>query len=923
MQTNHLTNPLGFSLTPLSLKYKVKAKQGGKQQKARIRIYKEEENQPLYDSGLREDIDSLAFSPMITLAPRTRYSWDVYVLTDKGNEALSPKAYFETAKLEEPWAGKWIASGEPMKNTRLFKNFALKGKVASARLYICGLGLYEPYLNGKKIGDEFLTPYCNDYSQWLQYQTYDISQMLTEQNQLSVLLGDGWYKGPFGFQGQKSIYGDTQALLCEVHVTYTNGQSQAIISDTSWQAEDSPVRFASIYDGEIYDPTFIPSKAHTTVYENTIGYHRLMPRLSPPVRVMRKINPEQLLQTPCGELVLDLGQIITGYLAFRPRGKKGQEYRLQYGEVLQKGCFYNENLRSAKQEFTYISNGEEEWIRPHFTFYGFRYVKLTGFTNPRLEDFIGCVLYSDMPQTAFLHTSNTKVNRLALNALWGQRGNFLDVPTDCPQRDERMGWTGDAQAFCATACYQMDSAAFFTKYMYDMLMEQKTRQGAVPHVVPSFKMSGSPSCAWADAATIIPWTLYLFYGDKGLLGSQYQNMTDWVEWVYRLDEQTGSRRLWHTGFHFADWLALDADHPSSTIGGTDPHFIASAYYLYSTRLTAKAAKVLGKNDDWQRYEALADEILQAMRNEYITNTGRLAVATQTAYVLALMLDLVTKEEAPQIRAAMERKFENSRGELRTGFVGTPYLCKVLTQNGLGNLAYSLFLREEYPGWLYEVNMGATTIWERWNSILPDGSVSDTGMNSLNHYAYGSVMEWVYQDVAGISPLEEAPGFRMARMAPRMDPRLAQVDFVFDSPVGTYKSAWVFTGNHSLCWTVEVPFGAKAQLVLPSCIVTGDVAMSEAGDFMTATVPSGSYTLYCNFEKLPWAPLPFDVPFATLLADEQIKQIIHTCAPDIDKVFKRTPADVLTLRALRGDSFSLLPPDQLQNLEDAFNKMTFS
>ena len=468
-----------------------------------------------------------------------------------------------------------------------------------------------------------------------------------------------------------------------------------------------------------------------------------------------------------------------------------------------------------------------------------------------LKDFVACVLYSDMEQTGFVKTNNAKVNRLCENVLWGQRGNFLDVPTDCPQRDERMGWTGDAQIFCATACYQMDSAAFYTKYMYDMEMEQRSRNGAVPHVVPSFHMRGHPSCAWADAAAVIPWTVYQFYGDKSLLEKQYANMKMWVEWIYRIDEETGGRHLWQAGFHYADWLSLDAEFPTATRGGTDRDFIASCYYLYSTRLTAKAAGVLGLKTDEARYRLLESEILQALRTEYFTAGGKLALHTQTAYVLSLFLGLPEEKDVPRMRKALDQKFEDSKQQLRTGFVGTGYLCRVLSANGFSPLVYTLFLREEYPSWLYEVNMGTTTVWERWNSVLPDGRISDTGMNSLNHYAYGVVLEWLYGDAAGISPVENAPGFRHVRMQPHPDARLPEIDFSYESAVGRYRSAFKVTGEKSMEWQVSVPFGGEAELILPKGKISGDTEFAEQAGQMRAVVTAGDYVFACEFDACPW------------------------------------------------------------------------
>ncbi|NLB90061.1 MAG: family 78 glycoside hydrolase catalytic domain [Clostridiales bacterium] len=930
MKTNHLVNPLGFDYSPLRFSYKISSPTGNKQSKAQITIWTSNHNTPLYDTGLREDIDSLCFSPEIALAPRTCYSWQVTVITDEGKKVISPLAFFETGKLTEPWQGKWITAEQKGKNLQLFTSFSLpennqKTSLRCARLYICGLGLYEAYLNDTKIGEEFFTPGCNNYDQWLQYQTYDITQHLQQTNQLKVFLGDGWYKGPFAFQGKKEIYGDTQMLLAEIHLSFSDGSRQVIATDSSWQAQDSPIRDSTIYDGETYDATFIPKETLPAEVVSSMGYDTLQERISPPVRIMETLTPKEIIVTPKGETVLDMGQIITGHLQFYDRAQKGHTYHLEYGEILQDGCFYNENLRTAKQAYHYTSNGTPSWIRPFFTFYGFRFVKLEGFANAKIEDFTGCVLYSEMVQTGFLQTSHPKVNRLALNALWGQKGNFLDVPTDCPQRDERMGWTGDAQAFCATACYQMDCAAFFTKYLYDMDKEQQLQEGGVPHVVPSFHFAGSPSCAWADAATIIPWTLYLFYGDKALLEKQYTNMTQWVNWIRKIDADTGHKRLWHAGFHFADWLALDTAHmaSSSPIGGTDPDYIASIYYLYSTRLTAKAANVLGKTQDARTYELLAEEILAALRKEYLSQTGRLAVSTQTGYILALMMGLYrTEEEAVSFRVALERAFKASHGELRTGFVGTGYLCKVLTQNGLGHLAYSLFLREEYPSWLYEVNMGATTVWERWNSVLPNGKISDTGMNSLNHYAYGAVMEWVYQYVAGICPTQEGPGFRKVRMAPHFDSRLPEGSFRFDSPVGTYESSWKITDEKNVLWTFTVPFGGQAELILPLAKVTGDLSMEEKEGKMVATAFPGTYTLQISFVSSPWKKLPIDIPFATLMEEENMKVLLYTLAPDLDQVFIDHPKDQLAFSDLREAFFSPLPPAQLKRLEEAFNDLSF-
>ena len=915
LQINHLTRPLGFMLNNPCFSYKVACDGAKRQVSARICVFGPD-SVPVYDSGESGQIDSLGFTPPLPLRPRTHYTWKVSVTADNGERAESAETWFETGKMEEAWQGQWIAPQPGIVNARLFKCFSLPQRPVSARLYICGLGLYEAYINGEKAGDEYLTPYCNDYDRWMQYQTYDVTDLLSTENELSVMLGDGWYKGRFGFQGQKAVYGDRQALICELHVRLPGGQEQVIISDDSWLGEESQVRFANIYDGEVYDATLVPAPAQPVCLLPQLGTARLTERLSLPVRVTHTVIPSEILHTPAGETVLDLGQEISGYLSFRAAGEYGHIYKLEYGEILQDGCFYQDNLRTAKQEYTYVCDGNEYWTRPHFTFYGFRYVRLTGFgDNPDLKDFLGCVLCSDIAQTAILDTGNALVNRFAQNAVWGQRGNFIDVPTDCPQRDERMGWTGDAQVFCATAMYQTDAAAFYTKFLYDMAAEQRDRAGAVPHVVPSFHMAGSPACAWADAAAVMPWTVYRFTGDLSLLRRTYANMRMWAEWLCHMDDQTGSHRLWQAGAHFADWLALDAAYPESCIGGTDIYFIASAYYYYSLHLARLAAEALGENDDAKRWHTREDEVLAAIRREYRTPSGRLAVRTQTAYVLCLYLGLMPPEDTPALKEALDRAFEESRGELRTGFVGTAYLCRVLSRFGLNNRAYDLFLREKYPGWLYEVKMGATTVWERWNSVLPDGHMSDTGMNSLNHYAYGAIMEWVFGDAAGLSPVKA--GFRSARLTPHPDPRLKTLDFAYESAVGRWRSAWQVTGENSFDWQVTVPFGAEAELVLPEAEVAGFAPEWEYTDgAMTCTVGAGEYAMHITFKRAPWQPLLIDLPLSALMENDEMRALIRSCAPSLETVQGAEKLLTMSLRKLRANHNNPLPVWEQKRLETA-------
>ncbi len=858
LRTNHLENPIGYRLDRLSLSWVVTEAEGTHAAGARVQISSDETFQDcLWDSRERTDLDSLDCVPEFAPLPGLRYYWRVWVWDDMGDGAVSAPAYFETAQEMAP--AKWIKAPFAEDIHPLFrKEIVLDRPVKQARLVISGLGVYEAYLNGEKVGDEYLTPFYNDYNLWIQYQTYDVTGSLRQgDNLLGVMLGNGWYKGRFGFvDNMDRLYGDTLQWIGKLTVVYEDGSAEDFCSDESWQCGASPVLESSIYDGEVYDSrrelwglggevcqaggvnegALAETIQETEHFEYAVEAERpkgrLTPRLSLPVRIMERIRPVELICTGAGEQVLDFGQNMVGWVEFFCQEPEGTEICFRFGEILQEGNFYSENLRTAKQEFRCIANGKRVLVRPHFTFFGFRYMKITGMKHIDLQDFTGCVLYSDMEWSGRIVTSNPKVNRLFLNALWGQKGNFLDVPTDCPQRDERMGWTGDAQVFCQTASYNMYTPAFYRKYLYDMKQEQDVMGGAVPHVVPdalsrikeilseSGKTTGNvsvnsvhSSCAWADAAAIIPWTLYKTYGDRTLLAEEYGNMKAWTDRIRTVDvERCGGGYLWTDGFHYADWLSLDNYKTDTCIGATDPYYVASAYYYYSASLTAKAAAVLGKKEEAAYYEDMAGRVKAAIRREYFTETGRLAVPTQTAMVLALRFDLVSEEFRDRLVRDLKDKLAQDHQHLTTGFVGTPFLCPVLTEHGLASAAYDLLLNEDYPSWLYQVNMGATTVWERWNSVLPDGRISDTGMNSLNHYSYGSIAEWMYRYMCGVDSCEEAPGFRRFQIKPYVDRRFQWVSMEYDSAKGRIKSGWEKT-ECGYRFRVEVPFDTEADFVL--------------------------------------------------------------------------------------------------------------
>lgn len=854
-KVNHLVNPLGYRIEEPVFSWKVREAAGKKQKAARILVsVKEDLSEPVLDTGWREDLDSLGSRFHLSMAPCTRYYWTVRVRSDADEETAGESNWFETAKEQEPWKAKWIGSECKEKRHPIFsREFSLSGEVAKARLYICGLGLYEAYLNGRKAGDELLTPYSNNYHAWLQYQTYDVAELLRQKDltqeglvqessaqkapeqgavKLEVHLGNGWYKGRFSYDDStgKGYYGDDWKLIAELKVTYADGSSEVFGTDENWQMKWSNITDSNLYDGEHVDDT-LPETEALKVQLMDAPKAPLSARLSTPVKVREELPVTELIHTPAGETVLDLGQNIAGSFRLRVKEPEGTHIRLQFGEILQQGNFYRDNLRSAKAEYTYISDGKEHVLTPHFTFYGYRYVKVEGVSGLKKEDFTGLVLYSELAQTGFLTTGNGLVNRLILNTQWGQKGNFLDVPTDCPQRDERMGWTGDAQVFSATACYQMDSYAFFRKYLYDMSTEQREGEGRVPEVIPSFGHDNT-SCAWGDAACVIPWNLYRFYGDKQILEEQYESMKAWVDYMTRVD---GDDNGWRRRFHFGDWLALDGPGGvDGVMGGTEVGFIASTYYRYSTQILAKAARVLGKEEEAAHYEALADKILQGIRQEYFSPLGRCCIDTQTGLLLTLRHGLSVN---PQKTAeALVQKLKDNNGMLKTGFVGTPLLCEELTRIGRVDMAYDLLLNEEYPGWLYEVKLGATTIWERWNSVLSDGSISSTGMNSLNHYAYGSIVEWIYSRCAGIMQDETRPGFRRVIFCPEVKWELASVDARYESASGTWESSWKALDENHLEVKVTVPFGCSAELLLP--LASEGICEANPGNPVFANVKDG-------------------------------------------------------------------------------------
>lgn len=892
MRTNRMENPLGFFMDSARISYVVEGSRGRRQTAARVVAAKDGNfSEIIYDSGKSAEIDSICYELPIALEPRTRYYWKVSVWDDAGAFCESDSAWFETAKGEgEAWKGGFITQTFSQDIHPVFrKEITVEKPVKSARLYALGLGVYELYLDGEKLGEEVLLPGLHAYDSWLQYQTF-VPEFTEGTHVLEAALGEGWYKGPYGLKARLPRHGEEYAFIGELHLFFEDGEERVIGTDTGWTVRKGKVLFDSIYDGEIYDERG-QGETDYPVKEAAVSTKLLTPRLSPPIEIVERLKPVEVIHTPAGETVLDMGQNMVGWMEFQVSLPAGEKVHMQFGEILQNGNFYRDNMRTAKCEYTYISDGNANTARSHFTFYGFRYVKIEGIEEIHLEDYTGCVISSGLEETGKLETSSALVNQLISNIKWGQRGNFLDVPTDCPQRDERMGWTGDAQIFADTASFNSDTYAFYVKFLQDLAFEQEKCGGSVPYVVPMSRYDLNGACAWGDAATIMPWVTYVHFGDAYVLKKQYPSMKAWTEYICREDERSGGHRLWLTGRHFGDWLALDGKVDGGVYGSTDSAFLSSAYYYYSVSLTAKAAKVLKLQEDYEAYTALAEEIKQAFFREYYTPAGRLAVDTQTAYAVAISFGLVPEAYAERVRGAFFEKMKENAFMLNTGFVGTPYLCPALADSGFTDKAYGLLLNEEYPGWLYEVKMGATTVWERWNSVMPNGLISGTGMNSLNHYAYGSIASFLYRYAAGINPNEEAAGFREAVLAPKPDYRLRFVKGEVLTPAGTYCCGWELRENGTLTLRYQVPFGASAKLVLPRAAGTAveqkegpetELVFHTDGEDVWAMAPAGTYVFTYRPNPVYRRVYGMDSNLNELLAKPETREIIFRHFPRAER-----------------------------------------
>ncbi|MFA9390260.1 MAG: family 78 glycoside hydrolase catalytic domain [Prolixibacteraceae bacterium] len=864
----YLENPIGIGVYQPRLSWKITSDENGVKQTAyEIRVAESlskltKKNDLLWttDKIEKEQSVNVVYGGPF-LPSMSRVYWQVRIW-DQNNEATawSEPAFWETGiLLPEEWGASWITTPEDFdsKKSPYFRTeFNVIKKVASARIYVTALGLYELHLNGNKVSDDLFTPGWTSYNKRIQYQTYDVTSAMQTENVIGAIVGEGWYSGNIGWSGDKGYYGHQKALLLQLKIDYTDGTSETIRTDENWKVASGAIISSSIYDGETYDAQLeekgwnrfgFDAKNWMSVQLLDHTKTTLVAPQGLPVKASGEIKPIAFFKTPKGEMVFDMGQNMVGWVRLNVTGPAGTKVTLKFAEVLDKnGNFYTDNLRAAKVTDEYILSGNgNESYEPHFTFHGFRYVQLIGFPgNATLDNITGIVIHSAMAQTGSFACSDSMINQLQHNIQWGQKGNFLDVPTDCPQRDERLGWTGDAQVFSRTAAFNFNVAAFYTKWMKDLAADQ-LENGSVPHVIPDVLNGGGGSTAWADAALLVPWTVYLVYGDQRILEEQYASMKAWVEYM---KGRAGDDLLWTGDFHFGDWLAFattNSDYPGAT---TEKDLIATAYFKYSTQLLGRIAQIIGRTDDSSKYMQLAGDIKKAFVHEFVTPAGRLVSHTQTAYSLALAFDLLPKDLQKNAAAYLAGDVKKMQ-HLTTGFVGTPLLCKALSDNGYADLAFMLLNRKEYPSWLYPVTQGATTIWERWDGQKPDGSMQDVGMNSFNHYAYGAIGEWMYQYITGITIDENHPGYKNFMLEPHPGGGLTWATANLETAYGQISSAWKMM-NDEMNYTIEIPANTTATITLPNAanaeIMVNGIKLESSkikkeGTALKLELGSGKYT----------------------------------------------------------------------------------
>lgn len=767
------------------------------------------------------------------LEPYREYSVHVEAVGSSGETAEATTS-FRTGRLGTPWSARWITDGQYRTPKKLspvpmvFRTtFAARAGLRRAWVEATALGVYELELNGARVGDDYFAPGFTSYEHQIQYQTYELDAVAEGSNEVTATVAGGWAVGSFTHQRKNMIYADRQAFLCEIHLEYLDGQVEIVSTGTDWEVStDGPVRMAEWYDGETFDATVGADRQSWRPASVTApkGSPALLAQYGPPVRRQEVLHPVTHFVAPSGELVFDFGQNFAGVISATIRGERGATVVFRHAEVLVDDELFVASLRTAKATATYVCTDGEQTYSPRFTYMGFRYVGVRGVALEDL-DLTAFVLHSDLAETGSFSCSNPTLNALQSAIQWGGRSNFVDIPTDCPQRDEREGWTGDYAVFAATASYNFDMSRFLRKWLRDVSAEQG-RGGGIPMVVPKAG-NGFPTMAtscWGDVCILAPWAEYLARGDLDLLRDQYETMTRFLGaarwWSALASFSKTSRHVWRFPFHFGDWTAPDGSVRDWLAKGK---WIGTAYFANSCGIVARIAELLGKPEDAARFRALRSDIIAAYRAAFTDGDGTLATEFQTGYVLPLHFGMTEGHETETMVDNLVRLIDDAGGHLATGFPGTPYILFALSDNGRADDAFRLLLQTSSPSWLYMVESGGTTIWERWDALRPDGTVntssltategesSDGGMVSFNHYAAGAVGDWLYRRVAGIEPLEG--GYRRYRVAPLLGGGLSSAEGSVITPYGRASSSWALAeGRFSL--TVEVPVSTRCTVVLP-------------------------------------------------------------------------------------------------------------
>ena len=862
LRVNRLDAPMSVSIEePVSFSWiATSAEKGAWQSAYEISVYRN--GIRVWYSGVVKSENSTAIPYEGSIYPDSHYSWVVRVWDNKGRVSKSESSTWHTGLSSEGWQAQMIGKVDEVRPTNFRYTATLGKKVKRATAYISSHGVYEAYINGQRVGDAYMTPGWTSYTKRLQYQAYDVTAMLCRGNNVvAATVAPAWYTGMGRYN--RGRRGNDIALLMQINVEYTNGEKVVIKSDESWRmsstAKASGLVENDIYDGATIDARLIDRDWLTANYTEDWQWQKpmvidfdknlLVASVSENVKMQKPIKALKYIVTPAGEKVIDFGQNIVGWERAKLQGKVGDTIRIYHAETLdENGNFYTINLRKAKATTTYImAGGEKREFAPTQTFYGFRYIKVEGVKGDlNLEDFEAVPVWSNFDNIGTFSSSNPLVNRLQSNIWWGFHDNFLDVPTDCPQRDERLGWTGDAQVFFRTASFLGRVENFFDKWLADMRVEQY-KDGCIPRVIPNiFSRRGGRDGAtgWADAATIIPWQHYMAYGDKRTLEANYVMMKRWVGYIIK--NSRDNNYLWNNKPHYGDWLFYsvenDRDGKSAV---TSTHLIAQCFFAHSLDNVVKSAEVLGRVAEVGYYSDIAKKVRAAFCNEYVTPNGLVSGDTQTAYVLALHFDMLPENLRKQAAERLVNNIKRYKNHITTGFLGTPYICEVLTRYGYSDVAYSLLLQESCPGWLYQVKMGATTIWERWDSIRKNGSIPDNGMNSLNHYAYGSIGDWLYRSAVGIQ--EAAPGYKRIVIKPHTGGNFENMEASTITPYGRVSAAWKASENVLKELAVEIPFNTTAEIYVPAssadAVLVDDTSVKASGvvgGYVKFSVGSGKY-----------------------------------------------------------------------------------